>query len=180
MSQYTVAICPPKEVIQEMKSLKQDLRQKIGWYSASNSEAHITLDFFPVIDDLTIGKYKTLLKKFCAQQKSLRLGFHSFSAFYESRTVFAQPDEDAEAGMKGLFLNYTKMVKLRGILEHITPHMTVGKGLKTEQFKTALDYLSSKQINIWFDCTNIALRRFNPIAKQYEITDRFYFVSPTK
>ncbi len=171
---FNLAICPPKEVVAQVRSLKKELESHIGPYSARNSEAHITFDLF-LLDEASLSFCEEQLHDFATTQKPFKLGFHSFSCFKESRTVFLEPVDGSAYLITELFHAYKKATKLPGQLNQITPHMTIGKGIEPEMFEAALVLFNQRKVEIDFICNNLALRRFIPAKGQYEIWKRFHF-----
>jgi 2'-5' RNA ligase len=171
---YNIAICPPVEVVAEVKRLKLLLKERIGWYSSSNAEAHVTFDVFEC-DDWLIKNWYTLLHQFSGIQESQTVQFNFISAFQSSHTVFIAPSEESELYIKQLFAGYRQVVGDKGQLTEISPHITIGKGLRQQQFEQAVELLKTQQVSLSFVCDNIALRRFDEQRKQYEVLDRFYF-----
>lgn len=174
--QCNVAICPPREVVAEFRELKLQLKHVIGWYSACNADAHITLDVFI----LNAAKLQTLeddLERFAAGAKSGACTFSGFGFFEESHTISAKPDEAAEQQLQQWFTGYSRCRTLPGGLESFSPHITIGKGIKPVLWGRAKSLFIDKQFVTSFVCGDIAIRKFNPWRRQYDVYQRFAFRS---
>lgn len=172
LNQYSIAICPPLEVVEQVQALKQELRAHIGWYSAVAAQAHISFDVM-VLDDERLETLRKILGSWALSCTPFNITCNQVAFFKESRTVFIAPDEPGSAAISALFTTYRQAVGALGQLQNIHPHLTIGKGLKEDQFRKAIRVMEGRTCAFTFNCNNIALRRFN--GRQYDITERFVF-----
>lgn len=170
--EYIIAICPNAEVVKEVAALKQQLYDGINhWFSSYKSLAHITIEPFEA-DEKALAWRRERWIAFASAQHNQRLTFNSFNWFNEARTIFVAPDEASALWLKTIGDAYSESV---APLIRFSPHLTIGKGIKPHLFERAKQVFAGKPVKISFNCTGIALRKFNPVRRQYDIIERFYF-----
>jgi hypothetical protein len=58
------------------------------------------------------------------------------------------------------------------------PHISIGRNLTSEQLAFAEQLFSARIIRHEFLCADLAIRKFNPVKKQYEVYKRFELSKP--
>lgn len=173
-AQYNVALCPPREAVLQFRELKAELKQVIGWYSACNADAHLTFDMF-ILTSVRLQQLEEDLERFAAQVKEGKCTFSGFGFFDESHTIFAKPDAETDDRLQEWFTTYKRHRSLPDGQELLSPHITVGKGIKPVLWGRAKSLFVDKQFVTSFICADIAIRRFNPAKRQYDVYKRFSF-----
>ncbi|MBS7256589.1 2'-5' RNA ligase family protein [Flavobacterium branchiicola] len=171
---YSVAIYPSLEVINSFKTMKEDLKSKIGWYSSSNSIAHITICEF-TIDDSEIEKHKQKIFKICDTFTPFPVHLDHFDSYENSGAFFAAPNEDSKNNLKPVMKKTQETLKSLKLKKSDDPHMSIGRRLTPENLKIASQLFT--KINIDFLCQEIVLRELDPIKKQFFIIDTYKFGS---
>jgi 2'-5' RNA ligase len=171
---YSIAICPPAEVISYIKGIKDELSRQLGWYPSCNSEAHISLTQFRA-DDRAIKRWKDLLDRVCAEAAPFEFRLRGMSA-YSQGTVYVNPDSIS----KEHFLNLCNSIKQRSarLKYHpfsSDPHLTIARQLDDQKVDNAFRVLAPRAVEAHFLCTGIALRKLDEQKGQYAIVHRFPF-----
>lgn len=174
--QCNIALCPPREVVAQFRELKLQLKQVIGWYSACNADAHLTFDMF-FVTPTRLQILEDDLERFAAVAKGGDCTFSGFGYFEESHTIYAKPDAATQALIEKWYNLYTGCRTLPSTLSGITPHITIGKGIRPVLWGRAKSLFIDKQFVTTFACADIAIRRFNPARRQYAIYKRFAYGS---
>jgi 2'-5' RNA ligase len=174
---YSVAIYPSQEVIDSIKTMKEHLANKIGWFNSKNSVAHITICEF-TIEESQIDKLKQKLFKICDTFVPFQVYLDRFGAYENSGAFFIAPNEDSKADLKPILKKTQETLKPLNLKKSDDPHMSIGRRLTPENLKIASQLFTA--IDIDFLCCEIVLRELDPIKKQFFVIDTFQFGSSPK
>lgn len=168
---FSIVIFPNEDQIQQVKSFKQLLKSKIGWFGSANAVAHITVINFE--NEFTLALYIEQIREYCRTITSQKVIFNSWGTFGE-KTFFIAPDEQSK-----LYLN-TLISQLHLFLGFKTSnsnaHLTIARGLDAEKMTTAKTIFSNKDVNLEFNCDAIYVRKFNHQTQQYtDIVEKIHF-----
>lgn len=168
---YSVAIYPSQEVIDDAKTMKDYLKNKIGWYNSCNSVAHITICEF-TIEESRIDKYKQKLFKVCDTFVPFTVYLDHFGS-YEAGAFYMAPNEDSKANLKPIMKKTQDALPLSNLKKSNDPHLSIGRRLTPENLKIASQLFTT--IDIHFLCREIVLRKLDPVKKQFFVIDTFPF-----
>ncbi|MGV3599987.1 MAG: 2'-5' RNA ligase family protein [Dyadobacter fermentans] len=181
LSYYTLVIDPDERIINRGKDLKAHARQILGKnFGSISSRVHITLiAFFAYEKD-----YSRILEEFkrvLAGLKPFEVKLSGFDSFKDSPkcTFFVRPTDETSdmitQDCASIDKHFNKILRrertnLWKAVGRNRPHMTVVRDaslddvLKCEQGFT-------EAFEDHFFCSSFALRRFDPIIRQFEIID---------
>jgi 2'-5' RNA ligase len=173
MSKYNLAVCPPDAIVAAVREMKQVLAKHAGWFHSKNSEAHITINVFEA-DEEELAAWKNYTAGFCPALVPfkvclVRTGYFDTGAFYLA------PDESSAKRLREMLLEFHKNTPLEPTAKSEEPHVTIARQLKPGPLAIANGLWEREVFNLEFVCDHVALRKFDPEKKQYEVTDRFYF-----
>ena len=168
---YSLAISPPDAIISSVRSMKEQLAEKVGWFHSKNSMAHITINEF-MATDTEIETIKKQLTSICDSLKPMAVYFDKYDT-YPNGAFFMAPDEDSKNGLKAIMKQIHQSLRVKTLFKSNEPHMSIARKLKPEAIAAAHRLFTATDLN--FLCDNLVLRRFNPNIKQFEITDHFEF-----
>lgn len=163
--QYSIVILPPKNGIDYVANLKNQLNAKIGWYNSRNSVAHITIcEFTADIEEL--DRIIKDLKEIASYETPRHLVFDGVSS-YANGAVYLKPNEETKVPLTELMVRVQKNLGITNLYKSKSPHVSIGRKLSEENVQIALNMFADAQLD--FNCTRIVLRKFNPAIKQYDV-----------
>lgn len=171
IKKYSVAFYPSKEVIAFIKSMKELLKSKIGWYSSCNSTAHITICEFS-ITEAEMSKIKTKLSKVCDGFTPFKVNLDHFDS-YINGAFFIAPDSDSKENLKPIMKKTQEALLVSNLKKSNDPHLSIGRKLTSENLEIASQLFTKIDLN--FECNAIVLRELDPIKKQFFVIDTFSF-----
>ncbi len=166
-----------KELVEPVKKLKDFLRSKIKWYHSCNSEAHITICEF-TIDESQLSSIKQKVSKISDTFTPFQVSLNHFSSFPNSGAFFIGVTEDSEKNLVPIMKKIHETLKFLKLKKSENPHMSIARQLSPEHLKTASELFTT--VNFDFLCSQIVLREFDPIIKQFFVIDTFQFGSNPK
>ena len=168
---YSLVIFPTIEQQILIQSFKKSLKEKIGWFGSSNSDAHITI--INLENELTLGLYLNQIKVFFTTINPQKVRFNSFNSFGYS-TFFISPDEKSQHYLNNIIIDIHKTIGFD--IKIAYAHMTIARGLNEERMNKTKEVFSTTEINFEFICDCIHIRKFNEQTKQYsDIVDIIHF-----
>ncbi|HTN16208.1 MAG TPA: 2'-5' RNA ligase family protein [Chitinophagaceae bacterium] len=171
---YSIAICPPPEVVQYIKMIKEELYAQIGRYASCHAEAHISLTQFRA-DERAARRYTGILESICEGVLSFEFRLHGLSVFSQG-TVYVTPDPASREHFLALCEQIRQgSGRFRNHSFSTVPHLTIARQLDERQVDTAFRLLQPRTIETRFCCTGIALRTFDAPKGQYTIVHRIPF-----
>ena len=168
---YSVAIYPSQDVIDAVKTMKDYLKNKIGWYNSCNSVAHITICEF-TIDESQIATYKQKLFKVCDAFETFTVYLDDFGS-YEAGAFYIAPNEESKTNLKPIMKKTQDALQLSKLKKSSDPHISIGRKLNPENLKIASQLFTT--IDIHFLCREIVLRELDPVKKQFFVIETFPF-----
>lgn len=167
---YSIVIHPHENIIELFKSYKAILFNTIGNFGSRNSLAHITILEFDATDE----EVKFIIEKLSRiTQKEI-----SFDSVFDtvicsdiSKSIFILPDKSGNEYFKKLLKNVRQKIKENK--NTTNAHLTIGRKLSPEQIEKSKNLFSN--VTFDFHCNQLALRKFDPDAKQFEIIHIFPF-----
>lgn len=163
--QYSIVILPPKEEINYVAELKNQLNAKIGWYNSRNAKAHVTIcEFTADLDELE--RIIKDLKEIASYEMPSHLIFDGVDS-YANGAVYLKPDLQTKVPLTALMVRVQKNLGITNQYKSKAPHMSIGRKLSEENVAIALAMFTDAKLD--FNCSNLVLRKFNPNKKQYEV-----------
>lgn len=172
VEKYSFVFQPCEKGIQIVKSIKESLEDKIGWFSSCHALAHITIcEYHADLDALSrIKKQIVDVLKF---ENSQYVYFDEYNAFPKSGAFYIAPALKSKQFLKQKIAAITNVDFATEIYISNEPHLTVGRHLDQQKIAIALE--NYKTIDLDFFCSSIFLRKFNPLRQQYDIIEEFKF-----
>lgn len=170
---YSICFQPSAQLIEEIKALKLELGDHIGWYNSKNSLAHLTIAEFQNSES-NIEIIHKQLNRIIASFDPVQVILDSFDTF-PNGTFFLKVDEMAHEVLKGYVKQITQVIQLKNAYICTTPHLTIGRKLDAPKIQTAFEVL--KKPNLTFECNHIALRRLNIDRRQFDIIQTYPFLA---
>ncbi|MGG7662606.1 2'-5' RNA ligase family protein [Dyadobacter sp. BHUBP1] len=174
---YSIAIRPPKEIIDKVKGMKSELRAEVkGFFNSVNSEAHISLFEFHAYE----RDYPLLLKMFRSIVEGLHpfeIEFNGFNHFPTNGAFYVEPTPASSRAIIercNQFKQNTNSKLLKDYTEGWTelfgkPHMSIGRRLSPEWIEIAYSLFQKYDAKFW--CDSISVRRFNGDRRQFDVID---------
>lgn len=170
---YSVAIHPSEDIINHIKTMKEELASKIGWFNSKNSVAHITICEF-TIDETQLEKFKQKLLKIADTFTPFTVYLDHFGS-YDSGAFFIAPNEESKLNLKPVMKKTQDALQLSNLKKSSDPHISIARKLTSENIKIANDLFTT--INANFLCDAIILRELDLVKKQFFVLDTFAFGS---
>ncbi|RBQ11573.1 2'-5' RNA ligase family protein [Pedobacter miscanthi] len=167
---YSIVVYPQKEVINDVKILKDVLAAKIVKYASRNSEAHITIIEFWA-DQYELEFYKKRIEKICRSQRPQEVTFDSLSLSKFSHAIVLLPDDSSKYYLNDLLKNFRNGLKTNHTVNGTSAHISIGRELSLAQIDKAQNLYDN--INLEFNCDTIAIREFNKSKGQFDVISMF-------
>lgn len=175
---YSIAFCPPSDIVQSVKDCKELLKKHIGWYKSKNAEAYISINEFEA-NEQTLRVWVNFLQRFSAEQNNFDVLLNGVGT-YIGGVFYLAPNKKSREQLNGMMKDFHKKAPIKAATKKTNEaHMTIGSGLTDEQLDLAFRIFNPLEINLAFNCNHICLRKFDPLAKQYHIEQRFIFGGKT-
>ncbi len=156
VSEYSIAIIPPREVTEVVASLKTELASAIGPFSSQNSAAHISLTSFRS-DILGVQSIQKFLSEYTENLAPFTVRFISFASFPE--TFHIAPDQESDVLLKKFMKSFHQNSPKFPAKRYQTPHISIGRNLSAGNIQKAFSLI--KTVDLLFQCDNISLRKLD-------------------
>ncbi|MGL2966915.1 2'-5' RNA ligase family protein [Flavobacterium sp. XGLA_31] len=168
---YSLVIFPTPEQSALVKSYKQLLKEKIGWFGSANAAAHITVINFD--NETMLSLYMDQIREFGTTITPQRVTFDHWDTFGD-HTFFVAPNEPSQRYLDKI------IVDLHQHLGHNTntahAHLSIARGLDANKMKTAYELFRNVELHLNFLVDGIYVRKFNEQTKQYsDIVEKISF-----
>lgn len=173
LQRYSIVFHPSPEVIETVQNMKSNLAASIGWFSSRNSLAHITIQEF-LLDDSKLLTTSKQLQRCCNSLHPVQVEFDSFDSF-PNGAFYLKPNLVSAQKLSTMMKQIQRSVPVPNTHRGLHPHLTIARRLQPEN--TAVAQLLFTSIHLKYTCNQIALRRFDEVKKQFEITAIFPFLS---
>lgn len=176
LNTYSVVIHPSKNVIDEVKVMKELLASKIGWFNSKNSLAHITINEFeaPTSELANIKKHLQNITQYLKAEEVL---FNKLDTF-PNGAFFLGAEENSKLYLKETMQNIHQSFTYKTAIKSTEPHISIGRKITPENIKIAYTLFTTP--SLFFLCDRIALRVFNTNRKQFDIVEEFIFEGKSK
>ena len=174
---YFIALIPDYKLRSEVKSLKEDLKNKFGASHALKSPAHITLQMPFRRHEGDEQLIITTLEEFSKLQSSFEIILDGYDCF-PPRVIFIKvlnhPPVIALHKKFNEVLKAELNFKNRVLTQKLHPHMTIAtRDLSEDAFEKAWPQYRSKKFNGSFSVNSLFLLKHN--GKHWEIYREFPF-----
>jgi 2'-5' RNA ligase len=174
---YFIALIPHESLRDQIRSLKERMRNKYGASHALKSTAHITLQMPFKRSSGDEDMISQALMKLAAGEKSFNINLDGFGAF-APRVIFikiSEPDPiiALHSRLKDLLLAELHFSQ-EEILKEVQPHITVAtRDLTKTAFREAWPELKDEEFRASFDVHSIFLLKHN--GRSWDIFGEFNF-----
>lgn len=151
--------------------MKEKLFEKVRWFNSKNSIAHITICEF-IATDAAIEIIKNKLNLLCDTFEPFEVYLNGFDSYSNGAFVIT-PNEDSKIKLKVIMKKVTKSLRSIKTKKSSAPHISIARKLKPDNLEIAKHLFTA--VNTSFLCDTIVLREYNPIIKQFFITNTFTF-----
>lgn len=171
MPRYSIVIHPPEYVIDEVKTLKQQLYNAIGWYHSCHSLAHITVNLFSG-NEQKLTLWEEYAAHYAKNTAAFEVRFDKPVCFSNGAFVLL-PDEGSYQKLRSLLKDFLQRIPAPAFGKSSKPHISIARKLKHEQALIAQEAIPGAEVG--FICDNLTIRKFNPERGQYDIHKQFFF-----
>lgn len=174
---YFIALIPDEQLRNEIRKIKEYMRDAYGAAHALKSPAHITLQMPFKRSPADESQISSFLKEFAAGERSFRVELDGYGAF-PPRVIYIRitdpkPIEQLHRRMKKLL---TDIPGFQGeeIMQHVQPHITVAtRDLDRASFNEAWPEMKDREFTGRFSVHSIFLLKHN--GRHWDIMDEFPF-----
>ena len=159
---FSLVIFPNSEQSTLIKSYKQLLYNRIGWFGSFNAVAHITVINFE--NELSIQLYLGKIREFCKTATPQKVTLNAWDSFGE-KTYFITPDGASQQYLDNLIMDLHLYLGFK--IQNAHAHLSITRGLDAKKIKIAYELFKNTPIDLQFNCDSFYLRRFNEETKQY-------------
>jgi 2'-5' RNA ligase len=172
VEKYSFVFQPCEKGIQLVQSIKESLKNKIGWFSSCHSMAHITICEYHA-DQEMLSHIKKQVVDVLKFEQSQYVYFDEYQVFPQKGTFYIAPALKSKQFLKKKIEAITKIDFATELYKSEEPHLTVARKLDQEALAIASENL--RTVDLDFFCSSIFLRKFNPVRKQYDIIEELKF-----
>jgi hypothetical protein len=170
--QFSLVIFPTQEQSELVKSYKQLLKSKIGWFGSVNAGAHITIINFD--DEFSLNLHLEKIREFCRTAIPKNVVLNKWNSFGD-RTFFIAPEENSKLYLDTLIKELHLYLGFKPKDSHA--HLSIARGLDPNKMEAAYELFKNIEVSLKFNCDALYLRKFNEETKQYsDIAEKISFV----
>ncbi len=170
---YSLCFQPDQDIIDQVRNMKLILGNKIGWYNSKNSLAHLTIAEFNATEKDIQRMHKQIVRC-CDSFTPVNVVMDNFGT-YPNGTFFLTVDNFAKPILKSYAQQLFKTLLLKNAYKCTDPHLSIGRKLDQEKIQKAFSLFEKP--NLHFCCNEIVLRRLNTDRRQFDIIERYPFLS---
>ena len=184
MNKYSVVFMPDTQTIEQIKQMKLQLADKIGWFNSKNSLAHFTI--FEFLEEginmkrieKQLERIEKQLERIASEIEPFHVKCTNFNSF-ENGAFFIQPNQDSSKIltllMKQVLLESHFIKKT---ITNTTPHLSIGRRLNDNQLQAAQKIFT--EIELSFEIDQLTLRIFDEKQRQFKIYKQFPLLGNSK
>jgi 2'-5' RNA ligase len=168
---YSLVIHPSKDILNLVKSMKEQLAIEVGWYNSKKSVGHITICEFRATDS-EIESIKKQIIKLCDPLIPVEVHLNEFGSF-PNGAFYIAPNDDSKKNLQHIMKHFNKSLRIPNMKKSDNPHLSIARRLSPENLIKANQLFTA--INLHFVCDNVVLRLFDENKKQFFVIDTFPF-----
>lgn len=170
---YSLCFQPDELLITQVKTMKLQLADVIGWYNSKNSLAHLTIAEFSA-NEQDIQRMHRQIKRCCTSFVPVETSLSTFGT-YPNGTFFLKIDDFAKSILQTYSQTLFRTLQLKKAYKCTDPHLSIGRKLNQDQIQQAFALFALPSLS--FTCNQIVLRRLNMDRKQFDILYTYPFLS---
>jgi len=170
---YSLCFQPDEVLIEQVKMLKLQLGEAIGWYNSKNSLAHLTIAEFQA-SEADIQRMQQQIQRCCTSFTPVETYLTEFGT-YPNGTFFLAVDAIAKPQLREYAQKLFQTLQLKKAYKCTDPHLSIGRKLDPNKIQKA--YALFEQPDLHFTCNQIVLRRLNTQRRQFDILSTYPFLS---
>ena len=159
---FSLVIFPTPEQTALVKSYKELLKSRIGWFGSFNAAAHITVIQFD--DEFSLNLHIDQIREFCQTAKAENVTLNNWNSFGD-RTFFISPNHQSQQYLDQLIVDLHHYIGFKA--KNIHSHLSIARSLDAGKMKIAYELFQDIRVNLEFSCNAFHLRKFNNQTKQY-------------
>jgi 2'-5' RNA ligase len=177
MGLYFIALIPHGSLREEIREIKERIRDGYGAGHALKSPAHITLQIPFKRSSTDEGRMTEALRTFAATEKPFTVGLNGYGAF-APRVIFIRivepgPVKEVHSRLKKVLLEELHFEQDE-VMKSVQPHMTVAtRDLTKAAFSEAWAEFEDEEFSASFDVGSIFLLKHN--GRSWDIMEEFPF-----
>ncbi len=172
-NKYSLCFQPNQKIIEQVRNMKLALGDEIGWYNSKNSLAHLTIAEFTA-SEKDVARMHQQIKRCCDSFSPIHVVMADFGT-YPNGTFFLTVDAVAKPILQEYAQQLFKTLLLKNAYKCTDPHLSIGRKLDQEKIDKAFALFETPNLN--FCCDEIVLRRLNTDRRQFDIIERYGFLS---
>ncbi|WP_413511114.1 2'-5' RNA ligase family protein [Myroides odoratus] len=170
---YSLCFQPDQVVIAQVKAMKLQLAEVIGWYNSKNSLAHLTIAEFSA-SEKDIARMHQQIMRCCNGFSPVETHLNAFGT-YPNGTFFLAVDAFAKPILKAYAQTLFQTLQLKKAYKCTDPHLSIGRKLEDAKIQQA--YALFDTPSLFFQCNQLVLRRLNLERRQFDIIEIYPFLS---
>ncbi len=170
---YSLCFQPDLALIEQVKAMKLQLGEVIGWFNSKNSLAHLTIAEFQTSEQ-DIQRMHQQITRCCNGFTPVETHLSSFGT-YPNGTFFLEVDPLAKPQLKTYAQKLFRTLQLKNAYKCTDPHLSIGRKLDDTKIQQA--YALFEQPQLSFCCDLVVLRRLNTERRQFDIIHYYPFLS---
>lgn len=171
-AEFSLVVFPTLEQAEIIKSYKQFLKSKIGWFNSVDSAAHITI--IELKNNLEFSLYIDSVREFCKTIRPENVNFNSWGKFEYAGAFYLAPDTPSKKILDSLIVDVHAFLGFPIEENKVNAHISIGRKLFGEKLKIAEETFKEIQPSFIFSCDALHVRKFD--GRQYsEIIEKIPF-----
>lgn len=175
IDKYSLAFIPDTLIVEKVKEMKMQLAAVIGWFPSKNALAHITVGEFEIATS-AMDSITTQLTQIATTIQPVEVTLDAFGT-YPNGAFFLSPTAISKASLQPIMKTFQKRLQVPAMYKSSDPHLSIARKLDANQIAIANSLWELETLT--FKCESIALRKLDPVKKQFEIIATFPFLGET-
>lgn len=174
---YLIALVPPEDLRNQVRELKEEMKNRFEASHALKSPAHITLQKPFRRPDSEEAEMSEILENFAERQHSFPIELQGFGSF-SPRVIFVkikdhEPIEAVHHSLQNILAENLQFSE-KELMPKIHPHMTIAtRDLKPRAFQNAWPEFRQREFQSRFEAKSLHLLKHN--GKTWDFHKEFFF-----
>lgn len=173
IDKYSIVFQPNENLVELVRAMKLELAEEIGWYNSKNSLAHISIVEFKA-QASEVPRIHNQITRCAKRFKPVTIYFQSLNT-YPNGALYLEVDTPAKVTLKEYSHQLINEFQINLLEKSIDPHLSIARKLDQEKIQKAIELFNTP--NITSEISSLALRKLNPIKKQYDIINCYPFLN---